>query len=147
MPDYSLECPSCGETSPATARFCGSCQTQLSSIPQSASVADTQSAYLTGSQPTSISPPKASTIKKVLGSAAIAWGALTLLIGAVEISEGDIDFGLLCLVAGVPIYGGINMIRNHRFLGMRPGVVTIVLLVLGMIFFSIGTSFEDVSPT
>ena len=147
MPDYSLECPNCGEASPATARFCGSCQTQLSSIPQSASDAGAQSAYLAGSQPTSISPAKTSIIKKVLGGVAIAWGVIFVIGGFMELSEGDIDFGLMCLVAGVPIYGGINMIRNKRFLGMRPGVVTIVLLVLGMILFSIGSSFDDVSPT
>ena len=74
---------------------------------------------------------------------------MILLLGAaVEISEGDIDFGLVCLVAGAaPLYGGINMIRNKRFLGKRPGIITIALVVLSLIFFGSATGLDDISPT
>ena len=148
MPDYSLECLNCGETNPATARFCGSCQTQLPENPQPAPVAGAQSAHLAGSQPTSISPAKTSTKKqKIWGWVAIAWGMLLLLIGVTEMSEGDIDFGLVCLVGAAPLYGGINMIGNKKLFGIHPGIIAIALVVLSLFIFGSATGLDDISPT
>ena len=149
MPDYSLECPSCGESNPATARFCGNCQTQLSGSPQPAPVARAQSAHLAGSQPTSISATAPATKhQQVWGWITTAWGVVFLLIGFSELSEGDIDFGLLCLACSAPIYGGINLIRNRRLFGVSPVIIAIALVALSFIIFGMGgDSLDDISPT
>jgi len=150
MATYVYQCPNCGETNPPNARFCGNCQTQLSSNPPASNVG------MTPPSTPQVNPlhtmpafsERASTGKKLWGGAAIIWGALLIIGGTVEITEGDIDMALATLISGaLPAFGGFAMIRNQNLLGMTPGIATIIVTVLGFILFAIGVStIDDISP-
>ena len=141
-----IECPSCGESNPIEARFCGHCRFQLDSDPSALEQDDSpesqslknliKTGFKTGvdERKTLTSTHGPMTTKRKFGMGALfLWGILIILSGAGNLWTGAVDQ----FWGGMSILSGIICVGFCRFVVKRETLwpvlsVLLSLFVLGM---------------
>ena len=146
-----MRCPSCGKTVPASVIYCAYCSATISPRVSPPPRARTQMGTAATTGPGSPSAPigratVTSRVRQITGILLGLWGALLLITGGHQISEGNLPGGLLIMAGGVATIVGAGLLwpqTKVRFGRLGSRWVIIGLVVVGFVALLVGVELAE----